>query len=331
MRDPIRWGILATGAIATSFVEDLRLLPDAEVLAVGSRTPAAAAAFAERHGIPRAYGGWPELAADPDVDVVYIATPHSAHFAATSICLASGKATLTEKPLTLDLATSRHLVDLARSAGVFFMEAMWTRCFPAIRQTRQLVAEGVIGEVTSVQADFGMAGPFPPSSRLVNPALGGGALLDLGVYPVTLAQLILGAPDQVSAWAKLTPDGIDENTAITLGYASGALAQLSCSLIGQTPRRASITGTKGRIDLPEHFFMPQEYALVRPEAPAEVVRLPTRGSGYHYEAAEVHRCLRAGLTESPLVPLDETLAVMATLDAVRAAIGVRYPLSQTAA
>ena len=194
MRDRIRWGILATGAIATQFVSDLRLLPDAEVVAVGSRTTTAAEAFAARHGIPRAYGSWQELAADPDLDVIYVATPHSAHFEATMTCLAAGRATLTEKPFTLDLATAQCLVSTARDAGVFLMEAMWTRCFPAIRQLNKLIADGAIGEVTNVQAAFGLAGPFPATSRLVDPTLGGGALLDLGVYPVTIAHLFLGAP-----------------------------------------------------------------------------------------------------------------------------------------
>lgn len=324
MRDRIRWGILATGAIATQFVSDLRLLPDAEVVAVGSRTTTAAEAFAARHGIPRAYGSWQELAADPDLDVIYVATPHSAHFEATMTCLAAGRATLTEKPFTLDLATAQCLVSTARDAGVFLMEAMWTRCFPAIRQLNKLIADGAIGEVTNVQAAFGLAGPFPATSRLVDPTLGGGALLDLGVYPVTIAHLFLGAPDEISAWASLTPQGVDQNTAITFGYASGALAQLSCSLIGATPCRASITGTRGRVELPENFFMPQSFTLIRAGAEPETVHFPTQGSGYRYEAAEVHRCLREGRTESTLVPLDETLAVMATLDAIRANIGVVY-------
>ncbi|MBN1170867.1 MAG: Gfo/Idh/MocA family oxidoreductase [Micromonosporaceae bacterium] len=325
MTNPIRWGILSTGAIATSFVTDLRLLPDAEVVAVGSRKPETAKAFAERHAIPRAHGSWQALADDPDVDVIYVATPHSAHFDATMTCLAAGKAVLTEKPFTLDLPTSRQLVATAREAGLFLMEAMWTRCFPAIRRIRELIAEGTIGTITSVEADFGLAGPFPEGSRMVEPSLGGGALLDLGVYPVTLAHLALGTPDHIAAWADLTESGVDQNTAVTFGYDSGALAQLSCSLVGQTPCRASITGTAGRIDLPQYFFMPRTFTLIQHVADLEVVSFPGEGSGYTYEAEEVHRCLRAGLTESPLVGLDETLAVMATLDSIRQQIGVDYP------
>ncbi len=324
MTDRIRWGILATGTIANRFVSDLRLLPDAEVTAVGSRTLPAARTFAARHGIPRAYGSWQELVEDRDVDVVYVATPHSAHREATLTCLAAGKAALTEKPLTLDRVTSHELVEAARSAGVFLMEAVWTRCFPAIRRVAGLIADGTIGAVTAVHADFGLAGPFEPTSRLRDPKLGGGALLDLGMYPVTIAHIALGVPDEITAWARLTEEGVDENTAMVFGYATGALAALSCSLVGDTPRRAAITGTEGRIELPRDFIRPDGYTLYRGDAPGETVEMPFEGWGYHFEAAEVHRCLREGLTESRVVPLAETLAVMGTLDTVRARIGVEY-------
>jgi predicted dehydrogenase len=320
---PIRWGILATGSIATTFVGDLRLLPDAEVAAVGSRSAEAAERLATTHGIPRAYGSWHELADDPDIDVVYVATPHSAHHAATLACLRAGKAVLTEKPLTVDLAGSVELVTLARDSGVFLMEAMWTRFFPAVARARQIVAEGGIGRVTSVHADFGLIAPDDPAHRLHARELAGGALLDVGVYPVTLAHMFLGPPDEVLAWADLGPQGVDRNTAMIFGYRSGALASLSCSLVGDTSRTGVITGTAGRIELPRNFFMPQSLTVYRGEE-AEPIALPHDGMGYHFEAAEVHRCLREGLIESPLAPLSETLAVMSTLDLVRARIGVSY-------
>lgn len=323
---PIRWGILATGGIAAAFVKDLRLLPDAEVLAVGSRTPEAAARFAERYAIPRAYGSWAELAADPDVDVVYVATPHSAHHAAAMVCLAGGKAVLCEKPFTLDLATAQELVETARRNGVFLMEGMWTRCNPAVRRAVELVAGGAIGEVTSVQADLGIYGPFEPTHRLRSKVLGGGALLDLGVYPITMAHLALGAPDFVHAWAKLSPEGVDENTGMVFGYSSGAVATLSCGILGHTPVRAAITGTGGRIEFAPRFFCARSFTLVRsPEVEPEVVEFAFEGTGFHFEAAEVQRCLRAGLVESPLVPHAVTLEVMALLDRIRAQLGVAYP------
>jgi predicted dehydrogenase len=300
------------------------LLPDAEVAAVGSRSAANAEAFAAAHGIPRAYASWAELAADPEVDVVYVATPHTGHYLATRACLQAGKAVLCEKPFTLDRASSAELVDLARERGVFLMEAMWTRCNPTVLRARELVADGAIGEVTTVHADFGVAGPFPPEHRMRARALGGGALLDLGIYPVTLAHLFLGAPDHITAWAKLTEEGIDENTGIVLGYDSGAVAALTCGIIGATPVAAAISGTRGRIELAAPAFVPPGFTLHRDGAEPEVVRTPMPGNGYQYEAAEVQRCLRAGELESPLVPHAITLEIMGLLDDIRARLGVSY-------
>lgn len=326
MATPIRWGILATGGIATDFTEDLALLPDAVAVAVGSRTAAAARAFADRHGIDRAYGSWPELAEDPEVDVVYVATPHSAHHAAAKMCLQAGKAVLCEKPLTLDAAQAEDLVATARQHGVFLMEAMWTRANPVIRRLVSLVGDGAIGEVTAVSADFGIPGPFPPGHRLRAPELGGGALLDLGVYPVTFAHLFLGEPRTVRAAAVLTPEGTDQNTALILGYDSGALASLHCGIVGDTSHRAVLTGTTGRIEVPRHFHRPDRFTLVR-DAQTSEFTLTLRGNGLAYQAEEVMRCLREGLVESPLIPHQASLAVMRVLDAARAQIGVTYPAS----
>jgi predicted dehydrogenase len=324
MSEPIRWGILATGAIAHAFVSDLSLMPDAEVTAVGSRSQEAADRFAAAHDIPRAYGSWEALTRDAGVDVIYVATPHSAHHAASLACLRAGKAVLCEKPFTLNLAQAEELVETARSNEVFLMEAMWMRCFPAIHTICGLVADGEIGDVTAVQADFGVSGTFDVTHRMRAPELGGGALLDLGVYPVTFAHIMLGSPDRVEAWAQLTPEGVDANTGMTFGYASGALAALTCSLVGDTPRTATVTGTRGRIELPRNFYRPAGFTIVRGDAEPEYVPTPFDGLGYHFEAAEVQRCLREGLIESPVAPLTETLAVMSTLDAVRERIGVDY-------
>ena len=319
----VRWGILGTGGIAASFAADLPHVPGAELAAVGSRTDEAAAAFAKRFDIPRAHGSWAGLAADPDVDVIYVATPHAAHLDAALTCLEGGKAVLCEKPMTLDLATSARLVDEARSRNLFLMEAMWMRCNPAIRRITELITSGAIGEVTAVHADFGLQGPFEPTHRLRDPALGGGALLDLGVYPLNLAHLILGEPASVQSWARLTPEGVDDNTGMLLSYASGAIALLSCSLIGETRNAASITGTTGRIDLPPGFFAPRSFTITRGES-VEEVAIPFEGRGYQFEAAEVRRCLNAGLAESPLMPNATTLEIMSLMDTIREQIGVSY-------
>ncbi|PWR05907.1 oxidoreductase [Micromonospora acroterricola] len=319
-----RWGILATGHIASRFAEDLRLVPDAELVAVGSRAADSAQRFADRHGAQRAYGSWVELAADPEVDVIYVATPHTAHYEAAMTCLTAGRAVLLEKPFTLDLASSTELVDTARAAGVFLMEAMWMRTNPVILRAAELIAEGAIGTVSGVRADFGVAGPFPPEHRMRALALGGGALLDLGIYPISLAHLLLGVPQHIRSWAQISPEGVDENTGVLFGYDTGALATLSCGMVGASGLTASITGSTGRIDLPEPFFRPGSLTLHRADAEPETISGDGVGGGYQYEAIEVQRCLAAGLTESPLVPHAATLEVMGLLDAVREQIGVRY-------
>lgn len=319
-----RWGILGTGGIAGTFASDLPLVPGAELAAVGSRTQEAADAFAAEHGIPRAYGSWAELAADPDIDVIYVATPHSSHHAATMACLEGGKAVLCEKPMTLDLATSAQLVQEARARGLFLMEAMWMRLNPAIRKINDLVRDGAIGDVVTVHADFGLQGPFEATHRLRDPALGGGALLDLGVYPIHFADLILGAPATVHSWAHLTPEGVDETTGVLLGYDSGAVAALTCSISGESRNAAAITGTLGRIDLPQGFFTAQTFTLRHSTGEVEEFDLSFPGRGYQFEAIEVQRCLAEGRVESPLVPHDTTLGVMTLLDTVRAEIGVAY-------
>ncbi len=321
----IRWGVLGTGWIASQFAEDLRLVDGAELAAVGSRTAARAVDFARRYGFARAHGSWAELAADPDVDAVYVATPHAQHYDAAMACLAGGKAVLCEKPMTLDLPSSAALVQEARGRGRFLMEAMWMRCNPAIRQAVRTAAEGAIGDLVSVSADFGLPGPFDPGHRLRAPELGGGALLDLGVYPLHLAHLFLGAPATVQSWAKLTPEGVDETTGILLGFASGAVATLNCSINGPSRNAATITGTGGRIDLPPGFWAPRSYELFRDGHEPERVDLPFDGHGYQFEAAEVGRCLSAGELESPLVSQETTLEVMNLMDTIRGQVGVVYP------
>ncbi|WP_045747856.1 Gfo/Idh/MocA family protein [Actinoplanes rectilineatus] len=320
----VRWGILGPGGIANAFAADLKLVPGAELAAVGSRSAATAETFAARHGFARAHGSYAELAADDDVDVVYVATPHAFHLEGALLCIEAGKAVLVEKPLTLDLPTSAHLVQAARSAGVFLMEAMWMRCNPAIRKIAELVADGVIGDVASVHADFGLHGPFEPSHRLRDPKLGGGALLDLGVYPLHLAHLVLGTPASVHGWAKLTPENVDETSGILLGYESGAVAALTCSINGESPNGASISGTLGRIEIPPGFMVPRSFTLHRPGQDVETFEFPFEGTGYQFEAAEVQRCLALGELESPLVSHTTTLEVMTLLDTLREQMGVVY-------
>jgi predicted dehydrogenase len=309
-----RWGVLATGSIAATVVDDLALVEGAERLAVASRDLGRAEAFAAEHGVERAYGSYEELLADPDVDVVYVATPHAQHHLVTSQVLAAGKPALVEKAFTCSLAAATDLVEQARSAGLFVMEAMWTRLQPGIVRLRELVADGAIGEVRSVTADLGFVQPFDPSHRLYDPARGGGALLDLGVYPVSFAQMLLGTPTRVQATGLLNELGTDSESALLLSYENGEHALLSCSLLGDTPGRATVVGTKGRITLEPRFHHTTRIVLERSGHDPEPVPNELQGRGYTHQMAHVAQCLADGLTESPAMPLDDTLTVMGVLD-----------------
>ncbi|NUR06267.1 MAG: Gfo/Idh/MocA family oxidoreductase [Nocardioidaceae bacterium] len=336
---PVRWGIVSTGKIATAFVKDLALLDDCEVAAVGARRQESADAFAAEHGIARAYGDYRALVADPDVDVVYVGTPHSLHREHVELAFDAGKPVLCEKALTLTAADAQALVDRARAENLFLMEAMWMRCQPLVRRLRQLVHAGALGAVRQVRADLGFVVDRPPTDRLLDPALGGGALLDMGIYPLTFASLFLGEPATVSATASLSESGVDLNLAVGLGYESGAVAALTASMTSWSPRSASIATDVGRIDLPAPFHHPTTVTWTPlvgdpdfdvPPAPRELKDEAPLGVGYTHEAREVVRCLRNGETESPLVPLDDTVALMRQMDRIRELVGVRYPADATA-
>jgi predicted dehydrogenase len=320
---PVRWGILATGKIARLFADDLMLLPDAQLAAVGSRSKESAEAFAAAYDVPRAYDSYEGLVADPDVDVVYVATPHALHAQDVALAFDAGKAVLCEKPLTLSVTQAEPLVARARAERLFFMEGMWTRCIPAVRRLPQLLATGAYGEVRQVRADFGFAVQAPPEHRLLNPALGGGALLDIGIYPLTYARLFMGAPETVTVAANLAPTGIDLDIVIGLVDRAGAVAALTASITAVGSQSASVATDRGRFDVHPPFHHPDTVTW-RSGDVSETFTEPRIGSGLAHEAIEVMRCLRSGETESPLVPLDETLAVMRLMDELRGQIGVVY-------
>ncbi|KAA1422921.1 Gfo/Idh/MocA family oxidoreductase [Mumia zhuanghuii] len=323
--ETIRWGILATGDIAHSFARDLALVDDAALHAVGSRSLGPAQAFADEYATeaatPVAYGSYAELLADPDVDVVYVATPHGRHTEDVLACFDAGKAVLCEKALTLDAASSQHLVDEARRRGLFFAEAMWMRTNPNIRKVRSMAAEGACGTVTHVRADLGFVAPRD-KARLWDPQLGASALLDVGIYPLTFAYLMLGRPVELRAAATLSEQGVDLAGGATLRYADGAIASISWTQIGWPDTRASVAGDGGRLELPSPFHHPQSFTYAR-NWEADEIAEPVTGAGYAHEIEEVGRCLREGLTESPLLPLDETVEIMALMDEIREQIGSR--------
>lgn len=322
--DRVRWGIVATGNISTQFTHDLALLPDdAVVAAVASRSEESARKFAAEFGIPHAYDDYRRLIDSGEVDVVYIGTPHPQHYAIARTALQAGVAVLCEKPVTLTAAQAEDLIAVAAEHRTLFAEAMWMRTNPVIQAVFADLERGVIGEPQQVVADFAFHKPSLPV-RLLDPALGGGSLMDGGIYPMTFAYLALGRPAEVKAVGSLNHDGIDLNVAMAWRYDSGAVAALTCGLRSQNTWVASISGPDGNLQLPHRFHHP-EYYLRTTASGAERIDIPTHGRGYHYEAAEVMRALRQGLIEVPALPHAGTLEILELLDETRSQIGVRYP------
>ena len=320
----ITWGILGAGNIAGALVEGIRATGGGEVKAVASRSVERATAFANRFDVSTGYGSYEALLDDPAIDAVYVATTNDLHHRNTLDAIAAGKAVLCEKPFALNVAQAEEMAAAARASQVFVMEAMWMRFIPAIEDLLARVTAGELGRVRSVLADFGFASGAGAGHRLVEPSLGGGALLDLGVYPISLAMLLLGRPTAVSAQATMSESGVDEQVAVTLEFDGGALASLFASYVAASPIEAHVVGSQGRLHLHAPMHHPQRFDVIRADG-IDSVHVPYDGVGYQFEVAEVHRALAAGETESPKRPLGETLAVMHVLDEARAQIGLVYP------
>jgi predicted dehydrogenase len=321
---PVQWGIIGPGSIASKVIKDFPYVPGATPLAVASRSMERAEAFASEHGLERAYGSYEEIMNDPDVDAVYISTPHPQHHAVALGAIAAGKAVLVEKTFTATVAGAEEIIAAARDHRVFAMEAMWTRFQPAIVAARELVDDGAIGEVRQVQADLGVDRPYDPAGRLFDPAQGGGAMLDLGVYVVSFAQYFLGTPDRIAVNGSLTPTGVDAEAGLLLGYDDGRVAALLISLKHQTPGAARIQGTKGWIDVPPRFHHPHRIVRQRKGQEPETIDRPQLGTGYSHELIEVTECVRAGRTESKIMPLADTLAVQRILNQASEQLGVYH-------
>lgn len=323
MTTPFRWGILGAGGIAHKFATGLSVLPDAQLIAVGSRTQQNANKFADTFNIPHRHASYEALANDPEVDAIYVATPHPFHKENTILCLNAGKAVLCEKPFAINAAEAQEMIAVARQKGVFLMEAMWSRFLPAVVRAGELIASGAIGEVRMLNADFGFRTSVNEESRLFNLALGGGALLDVGIYPLSIASLLFGTPTNIASAAHLGETGADEQAAIVLSYAKGQLALLSTAIRTNTAHEALIYGTDGYIRLPDWWHGQQ--VILNTGGKQQVFDVPHLGNGYGHEAIEVANCVRAGKLESDTMPLDETLAIMQTMDAIRAQWGLKYP------
>jgi predicted dehydrogenase len=321
----IRWGITGPGFIAHVFAQAMAQVDDGELVAISSRSIERANEFADKFSIPRRYGSAADLAADADVDAVYVATPASSHEADTLLFLEHGKHVLCEKPLALNRQQVDRMTNEASARGLFLMEAIWSRFLPAYVLLAELLREGVIGEPLVVDADFGFRYAFEPTHRVRDRAQGGGALLDMGIYPVQLALLVLGEPDAVAAVAHVSETGVDDSVAAALRHPGGGVSVVKAAFTQTLSCTARIAGTDGAIELPPSMHSPDHLIVHTPGSPGQRHDRPIEGEGLHYQILEVHRCLHNELLESPTMPHTDSRRIASTLDAIRHEIGVTYP------
>jgi predicted dehydrogenase len=325
MTDHLRWGILGTGWIARHMTSDLAI-NGSTVTAVGSRTQAKADAYAAEFGIPHAHGSYEALVADPEVDVIYVATPHPSHVADATLALNAGKHVLLEKPYTINAAEARVVADLARERGLVVLEAMWTRWMPHMIRLRELIAAGTLGEVRTVIVDHNQSLSQDPGHRLQDPALGGGALLDLGIYPVSFAWDVFGAPSTITAISSPTATGVDRQTAMLFGYADGQQAVMHTASDTYGPNTAAVIGTKAWVQIDSIWYTPTTMRVIDPDDTVlEEFDGRTEGRGMQFQAAELERIVASGALEDDILPPSQSVAIMESLDEIRSQIGLRYP------
>lgn len=316
MAHSLRWGIIGTGGIAHKFVKSLRHTDECVVVAVGSRSLVTADTFAEEFDIPHRYGSYEELVSDSEVDVVYVGTPHPMHFDNAMLALRHGKHVLVEKAFTMTSDEAKRLVGEARARNLFLMEAMWTRFLPHVVALRELIASGVLGRLILVEADHGQWFKEDAKMRLFAPELGGSALLDLGVYPVSFASMLLGTPNRIVALVDPAFTGVDGQASMIFGYDGGAQALLTCTSLARTATRACIAGTEARIEIEGDFYAPTSFSFIQKSGERRRFEFATEGRGLHYQAIEVARCIAAGRIESEVMPLDETISILETMETV---------------
>lgn len=326
MTDRLRWGILGTGWIATQFVTDVQAT-GGTVSAVGSRTQQAADAFAAEYGIATAHPSYEALAADPEVDAIYVSTPHPFHASNALLALGGGKHVLVEKPFTMNAAEAQQVVDLATEKNLVVLEAMWTRWLPHMVRVREIIAAGTIGEVRAVIADHDQSATADPKHRMNNPDLGGGALLDLGIYPISFAWDMLGEPSSINVISTpVASTGVDGQDAIILGYPGGQQAILHVSLEAAGPNHASIIGTKGRIEIDRVWYTPTPFTVYATDNTVlEHYDEPVVSRGMQFQAFALEELVAQGKLADDILSPTETVAIMGTLDAIRASIGLSYP------
>jgi predicted dehydrogenase len=323
----IRWGILGCGNIANKFAADLKWVNNAELVAFASRSKQKASELATRYGAHHAFDSYEELVSYPDVDVIYIATPHGLHCEHALLCLNHKKSVLCEKAFALNTAQVKRMIDAARTNNVFLMEAFWTKFIPQYQKVVSLIESRAIGEIKMIQADFGFRAASPPAQRLHDPALGGGALLDIGIYPVFLAVSLLGPPIDICATMQPYASGVDEQIAIAMKFQNGALANLSATFAAVTPVEAVITGQDGYIKMTNRFHNAVAHVeMIKGGLPVEIGAIHKEvGYGYQFEARHVGECLLQNLKESPVMSLKDSLLLIETLDKIRKTCGISYP------
>lgn len=324
--DKVRWGILGTGTIAHKFASDLKRVENAGLVAAGSRSLQSAKVFCEEFDIPLSFGSYEELAACNEIDIVYIATPNHLHHPNTLLCLNHGKAVLCEKPFALNAKQASEMIGLARRKNVFLMDALWTKFLPHYQKMLDIVKSGELGAIKMVRANFGFQANAEPDSRLLNPEMGGGSLMDIGIYTVFTALDILGEPDEISVSINSTEQGIDEQCAVLFKYNHGAMASLFSSIAANVETEVEICGTLGRLKLTAPFY--RSASVLEHEADGKkTILLPEKedGSGYQYEARHATRCLLEGDTQSTVIPHDYSVLLMQTLDKIRDLAGIFFP------
>lgn len=319
----IKWGILGCGKIAEKVAEDILRVEDSKLVAVAARDQDRAIGFGAKFGAEKCYGSYKELAEDASVDVVYIATIHPYHAEATLLCLDHGKAVMCEKPLAMNIDQVNKVIGKAKSKKLFLMEAIWTRFFPIVQQVLVLIEEGRIGQIKSIHADFGFKAK-PEVARLFDKQLGGGSLLDIGLYPLFISLIILGEPEKITSSASFTEEGVDESCGMILNYADGATAVLNSTFAADTQTEAWIHGSEGSIKLHGRFHNPSKLSLWKNGEEIEEIEEPIEGNGYGYEIAHVSSCLKQGISESPLLTHELSRKLVSMMDRVREQIGLSY-------
>jgi predicted dehydrogenase len=320
-----KWGVLTAGKMSAKFVNALKLLGNAELYAVGARDLARAKVFAQEHGFKKSYGSYQELAADPDVEVIYIASPHSHHFEHTMLCLQNHKAVLCEKAFSLNLSEAQAMIDEARRQNVFLMEALWPPFQPMYQKTKDLLQQGEIGKLIHLSARFGFQPPYDPVDRKYNLALGGGSLLDIGIYPVHDILYFMGVPDAITAKATFSPTGSEDSIQIIFGFQDGRTATAFSSFQVNAGIGCTLYGENGNLSFSRGRDMSQQLSLAVHGKTPEDYALNPQGMGYHYEAEEMMRCMEQGKIESPVVPHSYTLQLMSLLDRIREEAGIVFP------